>query len=84
MSDTIILTNLDDAVDFLLVNESLIKAARSLYKQILHNDVATTQPSKDALLNAIEIRGLSLAEAKAQVFRAIGAKAFPIVVTANF
>lgn len=78
----ITLFDYEDAAEFLITTESLIKAARSLYVQLLHNEMPVDADTRLMLLGELEERGLLLAKMKMVVLHALDLRAMPITIDA--
>lgn len=78
--EAITFANPEDAVNFLISLEGMIKAARSLYRQTQHNELPVDADTKDQILIEIENKGLALAALKNRTIEMMTNHAYPFTV----
>ena len=71
----------EEAVENLVIIETLIKAARGIYVQAMENRLAIDSDTREEVMIEIEHYGLSLAKAKQEILTCMDLHAYPFVVT---
>lgn len=71
----------EDAVENLVVIETLIKGARAIYVQANHNEMPIDSDTKVEIMREVEHYGLALAKAKQEILTAMDLRAYPFIVS---
>jgi len=74
------LENAVEAIEFLITNETLLRACRTLYGQVLNNELAIEPELKQHLLATLEDEGLALANMKQHVLDLYCLRVFPTTI----
>jgi len=83
MDEEIIIKDAEDAIHYLIVNETLLRSARSLYNEIFANKVAMGDNGKEFTLDELELYGRKLVRCKQQVLNHLTLAAFPFKIASE-
>jgi len=78
--DSFIVKDAEDAVHYLIVNETLLRSARGLYNEIFANKVAMGDEGREFTLDELEEYGKKLVRCKQQVLNHLTLAAFPFTI----